>query len=180
MTRLLIRHGLTAGNLEGRYIGCRSDEVLCPEGIDDLRTKRFPPVPHIFSSPMRRCLETAAILYPGMEPEIVGDFRECDFGAFEGRSFAELNGRADYQCWIDSYGTLPFPGGESRFAFAARCVQAYRALPAGDCALIVHGGVIMAIMEAFARPRGDYYDFRLPCGAGYALEEDGRFMRLLF
>lgn len=84
MTRLLIRHGVTAGNLQGRYIGCRTDESLCPEWIGALRECRYPPVPRVFSSPMRRCLETAALLYPGVKPEIVEDFRECDFGVFEG------------------------------------------------------------------------------------------------
>ena len=29
MSVYLIRHGLTNGNLEGRYIGCRTDEPLC-------------------------------------------------------------------------------------------------------------------------------------------------------
>ena len=29
---ILIRHGKTRGNLEGRYVG-RTDEPLCPEGV---------------------------------------------------------------------------------------------------------------------------------------------------
>lgn len=180
MTRLLIRHGAAVGNLEGRYLGCRTDEPLCPEGIAALRALRLPPVPRVFSSPMRRCLETAALLFPGVTPEIVEDFRECDFGAFEGKNYGELNGDPAYQRWVDSFGTLPFPGGESRADFSARCVRAYAALPEGDCALVVHGGVIMAIMEAYARPGGGYYDFQVTCGGGYALREDGRYRRLPF
>lgn len=180
MTRLLIRHGATQGNLEGRYIGCRTDEPLCTEGIAELSRRRYPPARRVFVSPMKRCLETAALLYPGVRSEIVEDFRECDFGAFEGLCYAELNGRADYQRWVDACGELPFPGGESRASFAARCVRAYDALPEGDCALIVHGGVIMAIMEAHARPRGGYYDFQVPCGDGYVLRADGTYRRLAF
>ena len=30
---LLIRHSMTAGNKLGRYIGARTDEPLCEEGI---------------------------------------------------------------------------------------------------------------------------------------------------
>lgn len=176
--RLLIRHGATKGNLEGRYIGCRTDEPLCSEGIDALKRRRYPPARHVFISPMRRCLETAALLYPDIAPVVIKDFRECDFGAFEGHNYAELNGRADYQRWVDSFGELPFPGGESRADFAERCVRAYDALPPGDCALIVHGGVIMAIMEAYAWPRGTYFDFQVPCGDGYVLEDNGSFFRL--
>ena len=176
MRWVLIRHGLTQGNLEGRYIGCRTDEPLCEEGIEALREKRYPPVQRVFSSPMKRCLETAAILYPGVPVEIVPGFRECDFGLFENKNYAELNGRQDYQAWIDSGGEMPFPEGESRKEFAARCNEAFKELrnrkPDGDCALIVHGGTVMAIMEAWALPPATYYDFQIQNGQGFILNED--------
>ena len=182
MTFYLIRHGQTQGNIERRYIGCRTDEPLCEAGVAALRARSYPAVKRVFVSPMRRCLETAAIICPGIEPEIVGDFRECDFGAFEGMNYAELNGRADYQAWIDSGGELPFPGGESRAEFAGRCLRAFEALRARglheDCALVVHGGTVMAVMEKYARPAGGYFDFQVKCGAGFALEEDGRYAAL--
>ena len=98
-------------------------------------------------------------------------------GAFEYKNYHDLNGREDYQTWIDSGGELPFPGGESRAAFAARCVRAFERIrkeaPQEDCALIVHGGTIMALMEAMARPKGNYYDYQVQNGCGYILEEDG-------
>lgn len=179
MRWILIRHGATQGNLEGRYIGCRTDEPLCEEGRKALRDKVCPPVRYVFCSPMRRCLETAEILYPGITPEVVPDFRECDFGAFENKNHAELDGRPEYQAWIDSGGVLPFPGGESREEFAARCRAAFKKLlegrPDGDCALIVHGGTVMAIMEGQARPSAGYYDFQVTNGQGYILEADGAY-----
>ena len=179
MRWVLIRHGATRGNLEGRYIGCRTDEPLCPEGRAALCHHVYPPVRQVFSSPMRRCLETAVLLYPAISPEVIPDFRECDFGLFENKNYAELNGRADYQAWIDSGGELPFPGGESRKEFSLRCLEAFRALqsraPEGDCALIVHGGVIMAIMESCAKPPAGYYDYQLKNGEYYILEETGAY-----
>ena len=66
MKCVLIRHGKTAGNLAGRYIGCRTDEPLCPEGIAQLRMGRYPAVERVFASPLRRCRETARLLYPAM------------------------------------------------------------------------------------------------------------------
>ena len=177
MSWILIRHGMTEGNKERRYVGCRTDEPLCAEGISQLKRKVYPEAQHVFASPMKRCIETAAILYPGIEPVTVPDFRECDFGGFEYKNYEDLNGREDYQVWIDSGGELPFPGGESRAAFADRCVIAFSALkknaPQGDCALIVHGGTIMAIMEAAARPKGNYYSFQVRNGGGYILDNDG-------
>ncbi len=182
MKWILIRHGATRGNLEGRYTGCRTDEPLCETGIEALKRTGCPPVLRVFSSPMRRCLETAAILYPGVPLTIVPAFRECDFGRFENKNYEELNCRADYEAWIDSGGTLPFPGGEDPADFAARCREGFRELlngkPEGDCALIVHGGTIMAIMEAWAKPPAGYYDFQVPNGQGYVLEENGAYSPL--
>ena len=179
MKWLLIRHGQTQGNREHRYIGCRTDEPLCPEGIAALQEKSYPPAAKVYVSPLMRCLETASLLYPGVPTEIVEDFRECDFGDWENKNYAELNGSADYQAWIDSEGEIPFPGGESRAEFAARCVRAFDELLTRnlqeDCAIIAHGGTIMAIMERYAKPKGNYYDFQARNGNGYILSEDSRY-----
>ena len=182
MSWILIRHGLTEGNLQKRYVGCRTDESLCPEGIVRLKQHPYPAVQRVYTSPMRRCLETAAVIYPNLSAEIIPDFRECDFGVFEYKNYTELNGREDYQAWIDSGGELPFPGGESRRGFSARSLNAFRSLPAcpknENCALIVHGGTIMAIMEAMAIPHGNYYDFQVRNGSGYILNDDGSYQAL--
>ena len=190
----LIRHGSTPGNREHRYIG-RTEEDLCEEGILALKGQEAPEVQRIYASPMRRCIQTAKILYPGRAPVkieeflettellypnhtpvIVNDLAECDFGAFEYKNYKELSGDPDYQAWIDSGGTLGFPGGEEPGWFRRRCVEGFDKV-LGDCrrdgietaALIVHGGTIMSIMEAYARPKGSYYDFQVGNGEGYEL-----------
>ena len=174
MKWILIRHGQTRGNTEGRYIGRRTDEPLCEAGIQALQSRRYPPVCKVYASPMKRCLETARLIYPGVPVEIVEDFQECDFGDFENKNHAELNGTAAYQRWIDSNGTLPFPNGESRRSFSERCVKAFKKLEAAeDCAIVAHGGTIMAIMEASTG--GDYFDFQLKNGEGYRLYENGSY-----
>lgn len=176
MKVILIRHGQTEGNKRHAYIGCRTDEPLCEECREALRGKRLPAVDRVYVSPMKRCVETAEILFPDSEKIVVDDFRECDFGAFEGLDYHQLSGRPDYQAWIDSGGEMRFPGGESRAEFAGRCVKAFREnIPGGDgtCAMVVHGGTIMAVMEQFARPRGNYFDFQARNGEGYLLNEDG-------
>ena len=52
MKWVLIRHGKTRGNLEYRYIGSRTDESLCPQGIAELKQKQCPAVVRGFVSPI--------------------------------------------------------------------------------------------------------------------------------
>lgn len=179
MRWVLIRHGQTQGNLERRYIGGRTDEPLCAAGRVSLANRSYPTVRRVIVSPMRRCIETARLIYPQIEPEIVEDFRECDFGVFENQSYEELCHRADYQAWIDSGGEMRFPGGECRAEFAQRCAAAFARLDAReDTALVVHGGTIMAIMAENAVPKGNYFDFQVKNGEGYALLADGRYEKI--
>lgn len=186
---LLIRHGKTAGNLLGRYIGSRTDEPLCDEGREELAGKQLPEVERLYVSPMKRCVETAEILWPGFDRkkmQKVTDLRECDFGDFENKNYKELSGNGDYQAWIDSNGTLPFPNGESMDAFKSRCLEAFARIveevsgaeqewiASGKtgifrAGIVVHGGTIMAILEQYGYPKAAYFDYQVKNGCGYRL-----------
>lgn len=119
---VLIRHGATEANKEHRYLG-RTDEPLCAQAKDLLSAKKhcYPNIDLLFTSPMKRCMETAEILYPDHKPIVINDFCEMDFGDFEGKNYKELNGDPRYQAWIDSGATIAFPNGESREEFEGRC-----------------------------------------------------------
>ena len=72
----LIRHGLTRGNLEGRYIGV-TDLPLCPQGraqLEELLEQgEYPMVERVYVSPLLRARQTAQLLFPGWEPvELAG------------------------------------------------------------------------------------------------------------
>ena len=186
---ILIRHGKTAGNLVGRYIGSRTDEPLCDEGREGLAGKQLPEVERLYVSPMKRCVETAEILWPGFDRkkmQKVTDLRECDFGDFENKNYKELSGNGDYQAWIDSNGTLPFPNGESMDAFKSRCLEAFARIveevsgaeqewiASGKtgifrAGIVVHGGTIMAILEQYGYPKAAYFDYQVKNGCGYRL-----------
>ncbi|MCI6020899.1 MAG: histidine phosphatase family protein [[Bacteroides] pectinophilus] len=178
-----IRHGATAGNLEKRYIG-RTDEGLCTEGIESLkRLQELVPdikdnsitavcqgVEAVFTSPMKRCIETADILFPDKKKIIIDDFRECDFGDFEGYNYQELNGNADYQRWIDSDGQIAFPNGESPQDFRRRCINGFINVAETSLetvAAVVHGGTIMSILEKYEKHH-EYYRWQCGNGSGYA------------
>ena len=124
----LIRHSMTKGNKEKRYIGT-TDESLCLEGIQLLEERKgmYPEVTYVYVSSMKRCVQTAEIIYPKMMKagaySCNEKLRECDFGLFENHNYIELSGCPEYQAWIDSGGKLPFPEGESREAFIRRTLE---------------------------------------------------------
>lgn len=170
---LFIRHGSTAGNLEKRYIGS-SDEALCPLGEEQIRQLKGQQLQadFLFVSPMLRTRQSAAILFPQLPVNLVENFRETDFGLFEGKTAVELSASAHaaaYQDWLDSQCLSPIPLGESVSDFKERCCSAFlqvaAAVPDNSCtALVVHGGVIMAICERFAVPKQSFYDYHIKNG----------------
>lgn len=149
----LIRHGKTAGNIEKRYIGI-TDEPLCSEGISELENKNYPDCELVISSPMKRCVETAEIIYPDKKAIICNALSECDFGEFEGKNYLELSDDPGYQKWINSGGVLPFPNGEAPSGFKERCIRGFDEMigkyaDKNSIAFVIHGGTIMAIMERY-------------------------------
>ena len=100
-----------------------------------------------------------------------------DFGRFEGKNYVELTGDPDYQRWIDSNGTLPFPGGESREEFIGRsmkgfcqmltdlCEKSDQKQPEYQVMAVVHGGTIMAVLSELTGM--GYYDFQVKNGEAY-------------
>ena len=50
----------------------------------------YPQVDAVFSSPLKRCTETAKVIYPDRNPIVLDDLREYDFGEFEGKTAEEL------------------------------------------------------------------------------------------
>lgn len=178
ITLVLIRHGATKANMEHRYLG-KTDEILSKEGEMQLFEYKkmgfFPNIDFLFSSPMKRCVQTAEILFPEFKPVEIKEWKEMDFGVFEGKNYLELQGDKRYQEWIDSNGTLPFPEGESREEFISRCDKGFRRMigkfnstkEEGNktVGIIVHGGTIMALLSKYGK--GDYFDYQVPNGKGF-------------
>lgn len=171
MIRLLfIRHGATAGNLEKRYVGS-TDEPLCDVGIAQVKALRkynFQ-ADYLYVSPMLRTRQTAELLFPQKRYMLVNDFRETNFGLFEGKTAAELSSSMEYQMWIESMCYDPIPQGESATDLKARCCSAFeeimKSIPDNSCvAFVVHGGVIMSILETYAHPKKGFYDYHIGNG----------------
>ena len=177
----LLRHGRTRGNEEGRYVG-RTDEELSPGGRKALEGKRLFAGFHpqaVFVSPMRRCVQTAELVWPGIQEIQMEEFRETDFGLFEYKTYGELRELPSYRQWIASAGRLPAPGGEDAQAVRERIVSGFRRL-AGRCqregweraALVAHGGAFLYLLEELAEPAGDFYGRQAGNGEGWLARWD--------
>lgn len=174
----LVRHGMTEGNRLGRYIGV-TDDPLCPEGREFLRKLDYPKPEELFVSPLSRCRETAQILFPNKKMHIIEELSECNFGIFENKNYKELAGCKEYQEWVDSNGMLPFPEGESREEFCRRTMIGFNKVVTSCirnhisyAAVVVHGGTIMNIMDAYAGMSRTYYQWHVKNGGGYFVEVD--------
>jgi alpha-ribazole phosphatase len=165
---LLIRHGRTKGNSEKRYIGT-TDESLSEEGKEEIKKIKHLYADIVISSPLKRCIETAEILF-GKTDIICGSLRECDFGDFENKNYDELRHSEYYIKWLESYGKLPFPNGESHNEFCLRCTEGFHKIVDNfknqekTLAFVIHGGTVMAICEKFEKPHKTFYDRQLPNG----------------
>lgn len=171
----LLRHGETDYNARKKYLG-RTDLPLSEKGREELIRADVAPET-VYVSPLRRAAETARILFPNARQVVVPEFREMDFGLFEGKSYLDMEHLPAYREWVDSGCRGPIPEGESLAEFSARICAAFeplveRALGAGEplLAIVAHGGTQMAVLERFALPRGDYFSWCGPLGGGFVLD----------
>lgn len=175
----LIRHGLTDANLKGLYIGNKTDLPLCPEGLKQLKDmredKEYPYIEKLYSSPMLRCIQSAAVIYPGFEPKIIEEISEYDFGDFEGKGATELEIMPEYADWTS--GRIPAPpSGEATSDFIKRqvlglnmIVRDMMAENIRESAVIMHGGAIMMLLSACAVPRRHTAEWTSEPGGGYSI-----------
>ena len=175
----LIRNGLTAGNVGGRYIG-HTDEELSTEGIEQIRQMKedykYPDVEAVFSSPLKRCTQTAKLIYPNCAPIIIDGFIEYNFGEFEGKSAEELESHPVFPDWLAGKKGVSPPFGESNEDFSQRIAQTMVKVIDGviqsgitKTAIVTHGGVIMALLAMFGLPEASMHEWLTPGGCGYTI-----------
>jgi probable phosphoglycerate mutase len=136
---VLVRHGRTVMTAQRRYSG-RGDVDLSPEGEAEaravaarLRLLVGADGAAVVSSPLTRCRRTAQAIADalGRDVEVDEAFVECDFGAWEGLTFADVKkGWPDeLAAWLADIHVAP-PGGESFAAVADRVRPAVQRLAA--------------------------------------------------
>ncbi len=175
----MIRHGEIAPTLSGKYIGT-TDIPLCEEGKMKLRKldfeKDYPYAAAVFTSPLKRCTQTAKILYPNTQAIVIDQLSECNFGEWENHSAEEIIGNPDFSKWLAGDPSVKPPRGESNADFTRRICLIFEQIVDGlmktgttDCAIITHGGVIMTLLSVYGIPTAKPFDWAVDNGYGYSL-----------
>ena len=156
MTKLyLIRHAKTTHVDEKKYCGF-TDPPLNDEGIkqavalsDCLRNTK---IDKIYSSDLKRSIQTAELVFSGRDIEKYAEFREMNFGAFEDMTCEEITKKFGelYDNWIDNMETAKVPEGESMQDLQKRANEKLTEIIKENkdktIALVSHGGPIRAIL----------------------------------
>lgn len=174
-----IRHGEIAETRNGAYIGV-TDPSLSEEGRRELteldKKYRYPYAPVLFSSPLKRCLETCEIIYPESKPIIVDELSEINFGLWEGKTAEELKTDADFNKWLSGDSSVKPPQGESSADFTRRVCLMFQKIVDGlvstghtEAVIVTHGGVIMTLMAVYGFPQAKPFEWATDCGCGYSI-----------
>jgi phosphoserine phosphatase len=150
-TVYLVRHGATDANLRRPYVlqGRRIDLPLSKLGRQQAeatsRALEQRPIQAIFTSPLRRAVETATIIARPhkLEPQSIDALIECDVGNWEGLSWEEIERRdSSYlKAFEADPAAVPYAGGESFQQVQDRAIPALDQLirnSTGDIAVVTH------------------------------------------
>jgi ribonuclease H / adenosylcobalamin/alpha-ribazole phosphatase len=172
----LLRHGQTPMSVQKRYAG-RTDAPLTEVGVQQAAAaaKRLASagLGVIVTSPLLRTVQTAQAVAAVTGAAVVTDdgFRETDFGAWEGLTFAEVRERwpAEITAWLADPEVAP-PGGESFTDVSARVTEALErvlAARAGQTVLIVSHvtPIKMLVAAALLAPPAALYRMHLDVAA---------------
>ncbi len=174
-----IRHGAIEDTLSGVYIGT-TDAPLSDEGKRQLKlldhNMDYPYAQVLFTSPLKRCKETCKILYSHMEPIVIDQLIECNFGEWEGKSADELSGNEDFAKWLAGDTDVKPPRGESNADFTRRICLMFENIVNGliktgttDCVIVTHGGIIMTLLAVYGLPQAKPFDWACDNGYGYSM-----------
>jgi broad specificity phosphatase PhoE len=163
----LVRHAETAWSAARKHTG-RTDVPLTDAGRETARGLAARLAGHDFAavlvSPLSRARETAELAGLGDRAQPRDDLMEWDYGAYEGRTTAEIREeRPDWSLWRDGV-----PGGEDADTVAARVdrVIAEAAAIDGDVAIVAHGHVLRVLAARWLEQPAAF-------GARLALETGG-------
>ena len=170
----LIRHGAIDETLSGKYSGT-TDPPLSDKGKLALKklafTHAYPQPPVVFSSPLRRCTQTCAVLFPERKPLVI-DLKSI---------------KSPPECYKQSGGMiLPvilfylihklFVVRKGFYVFQCCVCKIFESIVEGlmktgstECAVVTHGGVIMTLLAVYGLPQAKPFEWAMENGCGYSV-----------
>lgn len=120
MKIFITRHAQTVWNAEKRMQGCH-DSALTEKGIENAKklgeSLKYMDFDAIHCSPLRRAVDTANYIreYNNTELVLNDDFKEMNYGVWEGMTFDEINEKypVEYDNFINKPHIFETMGGES-------------------------------------------------------------------
>ena len=178
---VLVRHGETIGESSVRFHGA-SDVALSDAGRQQMRdlarTLGRECFDLVVASPLRRAWEGAWLMSGGAPVRLEPDFREIDFGRWEGLTKQEIAERDPelHQQWESQGLSFDFPGGEARAAFRERTLAALERLKqsgATSALVVAHKGTVRTVAEALLGAPASSGDPELGSALGLSRGSDG-------
>lgn len=186
---LLIRHGQTDWNIEGRWQGC------LPVPLNDIGHAqaraladylKHRPIRAIYSSDLPRALETAAYIgnVLGVQPIPDKRLREFSLGVFEGRRRDELIALypEEWNAFRTEDMEYVVPNGESRRALQDRMWAAWQDIIANgsgpEVAIVTHGGSLKQLLLRLFGSTPEIQNLRFENTSVTTVERDGQGWRL--
>lgn len=174
-----IRHALTKANEEGRYCGI-TETPVSEKGRREMVKKAeefvYPPADKVYVSPLRRCIDTAAFLYPEGYARVVPELREMNFGDFEDKLLSDIHDTPEYKEFIKGGLDNPPPNGESLRSVVQRCFEGVDFIikdmmqnGIGSAAVVTHGGIIMNMLGCFGLPKYPPNEYACDFGEGFTV-----------
>lgn len=188
---LLVRHGETDYNRDGRWQGAGSDPPLNQKGRLQARmlSRRLAgrPVTALYTSPQRRARETAFAIGSrlGLEYRAVPELREIHHGAWEGKTQSEVlaGWPEEHRAYEADPETTPRPGGETYEELGKRLWPGLERLAdrhrGQEIVCVTHGGPIRLVLSrVLGRPLTERHAFGVDNATVFAVEESGGAWRL--
>ncbi|MBI2010166.1 MAG: histidine phosphatase family protein [Candidatus Chisholmbacteria bacterium] len=150
----LIRHGESKANRHGIYQGQSYDVGLTAKGkrqsqsvAETLKVIHFKA---LYTSPLRRCVETAEIIAQATKGQLIHDpsLLEINHGTWEGKTTQEFNKKeqAMLREWRRNPVGVQMQGGENIAAVVRRCRAFVKSLSPGEYIVVTHDLVIRVII----------------------------------
>lgn len=161
MTIYFIRHGQTHANAQKKFAGVwdvELNEVGIQQAIAVGEKLKHLNINAIYASPLKRAHDTAIQIagHHNMEPILVDDLMEMNFGIWEGKDFIEIKKEDPERLdqWFKDFDNFKVPEGESVTEMFTRTSEAFEKIIGNldknskeNIVIVAHGGVIQALLS---------------------------------